>query len=63
MGIFSTLTSPKCESPDASESPVSTSQIIVTPIDFKYEVPETEKYSVILHKNETGLGITIAGKF
>ncbi|ENN77768.1 hypothetical protein YQE_05740, partial [Dendroctonus ponderosae] len=55
------LTSPKCESPDESESPVSTSQIIVTPVDFKYKDPETEKYTVILNKNETGLGITVAG--
>uniref|UniRef100_A0AAR5PDU3 PDZ domain-containing protein n=1 Tax=Dendroctonus ponderosae TaxID=77166 RepID=A0AAR5PDU3_DENPD len=58
---YSNLTSPKCESPDESESPVSTSQIIVTPVDFKYKDPETEKYTVILNKNETGLGITVAG--
>ncbi|CAG9762086.1 unnamed protein product [Ceutorhynchus assimilis] len=46
---------------DDQISPVSTSHIIVTPIDFELEIPETERYSVELKKNESGLGITIAG--
>ncbi|XP_050316404.1 patj homolog isoform X2 [Anthonomus grandis grandis] len=50
----------KFESPD-SESPVSTSQIIVIPVDLEYDIPETKKISVVLGKNEFGLGITIAG--
>ncbi|KAL1514024.1 hypothetical protein ABEB36_003351 [Hypothenemus hampei] len=59
---YSDVTTPKYEShSESSESPVSTSHIIVTPIDLEYDIPETERYSVTLRKNETGLGITIAG--
>lgn len=42
-------------------SPISTSQIIINPIDPEDDLPETERYTVVLTKNETGLGITIAG--
>ncbi|XP_066142472.1 patj homolog isoform X2 [Euwallacea fornicatus] len=57
----SNISTPKHDSPVESESPVSTSHIIVTPVDLEYEIPETERYSVILTKNDTGLGITVAG--
>lgn len=52
--------SPELES--GTDSPISISQIIVSPLDLEEDLPETERYSVILTKNETGLGITIAGK-
>lgn len=57
---YSNTSTPKYESSD--DSPVSTSHIIVTPVDLEYEIPETKRYSVVLKKNESGLGITIAGK-
>lgn len=57
---YSNTSTPKYESSD--DSPVSTSHIIVTPVDLEYEIPETERYSVVLKKNESGLGITIAGE-
>lgn len=34
---------------------------IVSPLDFDFSLPETERFTVELHKNECGLGITIAG--
>lgn len=53
---------PNCDSPATeSQSPVSASQIIVTPIDLEDDIPETEIYTVELEKGEYGLGITIAG--
>lgn len=54
--------SPNCGSPDDCQSPVSASHIIVTPVDLEYDIPETERYTVELKKNEFGLGITVAGK-
>lgn len=41
-------------------SPISAKNIILTPIDIEY-IPETERFTVELHKNECGLGITVAG--
>lgn len=35
--------------------------IVVTPADIEFTLPETERFTVELHKNEYGLGITIAG--
>ncbi|XP_076259998.1 patj homolog [Rhynchophorus ferrugineus] len=53
---------PNCDTPSAgSQSPVSASQIIVTPVDLEYDIPETETFTVTLKKGEFGLGITIAG--
>lgn len=42
-------------------SPISAKNIILTPIDIEYSIPETERFIVELHKNECGLGITVAG--
>lgn len=42
-------------------SPDSIKQLICTPIELDYTLPETEKFSVELTKNEYGLGITVAG--
>lgn len=44
-----------------SISPISNKNIILTPIDIEYAIPETERFTVELHKTECGLGITVAG--
>ncbi|CAH0551669.1 unnamed protein product [Brassicogethes aeneus] len=41
-------------------SPLSEGRLFITPVDIEY-TPETDRFSVSLHKNEFGLGITIAG--
>ncbi|XP_017776583.1 PREDICTED: patj homolog [Nicrophorus vespilloides] len=43
-----------CSSPDSAK-------VILTPVDIEYSLPETERFTVELNKNEYGLGITIAG--
>lgn len=46
---------------DCSPS-IGEKQVVVAAVDIEYDtLPETEKFSVILNKNEYGLGITIAG--
>ncbi|KAK4884232.1 hypothetical protein RN001_000503 [Aquatica leii] len=42
-------------------SPESDKQFVLTPVDIEEALPETERFSVELNKNEYGLGITIAG--
>ncbi|EFA07063.2 Patj homolog-like Protein [Tribolium castaneum] len=42
-------------------SPTSESQVVIIPADIEYTLPETERFTVELTKNEYGLGITIAG--
>lgn len=42
-------------------SPISESQVVIIPADIEYTLPETERFTVELTKNEYGLGITIAG--
>lgn len=42
-------------------SPVNDSHIIITPADIEFSLPETERFTVELRKDEFGLGITIAG--
>ncbi|KAK9871938.1 hypothetical protein WA026_015188 [Henosepilachna vigintioctopunctata] len=42
-------------------SPDSIKQLIYAPIELEYTLPENEKFSVELKKNEYGLGITVAG--
>ncbi|XP_019881918.1 patj homolog isoform X2 [Aethina tumida] len=42
-------------------SPISEGRLIVTPVDVEFTLPETERVSVTLHRNEFGLGITVAG--
>lgn len=42
-------------------SPESEKQFVVTPVDIEQALPETERFTVELIKNEYGLGITIAG--
>ncbi|XP_060536695.1 patj homolog isoform X2 [Cylas formicarius] len=52
---------PNCCSPGDCQSPISASQTLVTPVDIEYALPETKRFSVVLKKNEFGLGITVAG--
>ncbi|KAF5292771.1 hypothetical protein FQA39_LY13816 [Lamprigera yunnana] len=42
-------------------SPESERHFVVTPVDIEQALPETERFTVELQKNEYGLGITIAG--
>lgn len=42
-------------------SPVSGTQLVLSPLTIECAVPETERFTVELTKNECGLGITIAG--
>ncbi|RZB40534.1 patj -like, partial [Asbolus verrucosus] len=42
-------------------SPIGDSHIVIIPADIEYTLPETERFTVELNKNEYGLGITIAG--
>ncbi|KAK5649101.1 hypothetical protein RI129_003993 [Pyrocoelia pectoralis] len=42
-------------------SPDSERHFVVTPVDIEQALPETERITVELNKNEYGLGITIAG--
>lgn len=42
-------------------SPIGDGRLIVTPAEVELTLPETEKITVELQRNEYGLGITIAG--
>lgn len=46
--------------PDFNSSKTSPSGT-VSPLDFEYSLPETERFAVELRKNDCGLGITVAG--
>lgn len=42
-------------------SPINSKQFVLSQLDFDFTLPETARFTVELHKNECGLGITIAG--
>ncbi|KAJ3648156.1 hypothetical protein Zmor_019978 [Zophobas morio] len=42
-------------------SPVNDGHVVIIPADIEYTLPETDRFTVELNKNEYGLGITIAG--
>lgn len=42
-------------------SPESPKNIVVSPVDVEVTLPETDRFTVTLTKNEYGLGITVAG--